>query len=299
MRTALALLLLCGPAAADDWNPFAGEPVGTNPFTVTASPSASPSVARETPAPYAMRPGYGLELYTEESCGHCPEAKRNAAGSGVPVEVIDCNAQPQRAASHGIVSVPTWVLTQGGREVMRWTGPGKRSSVRLMAAYEAPGRIEAGGLDRAAGTAARVSGGTVPAPVASASDLSKTYKSPPNVPPGGWYPHPPVASGGYYTGPLPPVEPGAVVTSVDGMPVGPNYVESQPASVVPMRRAAAVAGPGMHVHTCRSCGASFSHADGSPANDHRCRNCGSTNLTGMAGGGSRRSGGFFSRLFGG
>jgi hypothetical protein len=221
MRTALAFLLLCGTASASEWNPFAdAEPV-----------SAVPA--------FTMRPGFGLALYTAASCVHCGPAKANAARSGVPVELIDADAFPGRVSS-----VPTWVLTQDGREVKRWTGPGSRAGVREMAAWEPPQRIEARGVEVPAG---------------------------------------PVAFPGPAGFPIPAVEPGAVVTHVNGVPVtAPQtapYVEKQRPNVV--RRAAPVTSRGMHSHTCRNCRATFSHPHGSPAADHYCRNCRSTNLTGV------------------
>lgn len=92
---------------------------------------------------YTMREGYTLSLLTAEWCVNCPEAKTAAYESGVPVEVVDIDADRERAIEiWGGVSppdvVPSWVLSRDGENVKWWWGASNQAGVKIMAEWTPP-----------------------------------------------------------------------------------------------------------------------------------------------------------------
>lgn len=59
-------------------------------------------------------------------CGPChaikPQVDKVAAETGIEVESIDIDDNPDLAESYGIQSIPTLVLVDGAKELARFTG---------------------------------------------------------------------------------------------------------------------------------------------------------------------------------
>lgn len=66
-------------------------------------------------------------------CGPChavaPTVKKVAEETGLEMEVIDIDANPDLAESYGVQSVPTILLVEGGAELARHVGAAPKSAI--------------------------------------------------------------------------------------------------------------------------------------------------------------------------
>lgn len=57
-------------------------------------------------------------MFTTKSCGTCRMVKQVMEGKDLPIEIVDSEEQPDRAAEHGVTSVPTFVVEdENGKHV--------------------------------------------------------------------------------------------------------------------------------------------------------------------------------------
>ena len=108
-----------------------------------AAPSPDPS------RQLSRRPGYRLSLLTAQWCPKCPRAKAAVREADVPVEIVDVDAQPDRAAQlwsgyEHVMALPAWVLSRDGVPVKYWSGPSNAAGVEIMATYEPESVASAG-----------------------------------------------------------------------------------------------------------------------------------------------------------
>ena len=76
--------------------------------------------------------------FTASWCGPCKTLAENLerADLGLPIEVIDIDAQEELAQEYGIRSVPTLVMLDGNIEMKRMTGAKPLGQIKEWAAYD-------------------------------------------------------------------------------------------------------------------------------------------------------------------